>query len=223
MDKMYVLIGASSDLSKSFEKILIKNNEKFISISRSNDAHVTVKDYFMESDEIINQLKTYNNLYIIFSNGYLAENRPSQKPSHDDIVKTDYINFTIPYSLSDKFLSHGLDVGKFIYISSVAAIKPRYKNFIYGLSKYKLEKTIPAITNKYLIFRFGKINTKMSETHSKVPLALTKEHAAKIIYKKIKKNHIVYPSFKIKIISYLINFLPLMVINLSEKKISIDE
>jgi short-subunit dehydrogenase len=223
MNKTYVLIGASSDLAKSFKKILINKNEKFISISRSKDAQVTVVDYFKESDEIINQLKNYNNLYVIFFNGYLAENRPSQKPNHNDIVKTDYINFTIPYSLSDKFISHGLDVTKFIYISSVAAIKPRYKNFIYGLSKYKLEKTIPTITDEYLIFRFGKIQTKMSEKHSNVPFTLKKELAAEIMYKKIEKKHIVYPSFKIKFISSLISFLPLMIVNLSEKKIIIDE
>ena len=28
-----------------------------------------------------------------------------------------------------------MKVKKFIYISSMAAIKPRYKNYIYGLSK----------------------------------------------------------------------------------------
>lgn len=220
MSKIFVLIGSSSELSNSFKEILLSKNEKFISISRAKDANITVKDYFLESEEIVKKLKAYKNLNIIFFNGYLAENRPFQIPNHNDVVKTDYINFTVPYSLTEKFISNDLDIEKFIYISSIAAIKPRYKNLIYGLSKFKLEKTVPTLTNKYLIFRFGKIDTKMSKTHPKVPFTLSKGTAAKIIYRKINKKHILYPSFTLNIIAKLIYLLPSALINLTEKTIS---
>ena len=110
MSKIFVLIGSSSELSNSFKEILLRKNEKFISISRAKDANITVKDYFLESEEIVKKLKAYKNLNIIFFNGYLAENRPFQIPNHNDVVKTDYINFTVPYSLTEKFISNDLDV-----------------------------------------------------------------------------------------------------------------
>jgi len=104
----------------------------------------------------------------------------------------------------------------------MAAIKPRSKNYIYGLSKSKLEKSVPKIIENYLIFRFGKIDTKMSGSHGSVPFSLSKNKAANIIFNKIESNKIVYPSLKLKLISLIISLMPIKIIDFIEKRLTRD-
>jgi short-subunit dehydrogenase len=220
MNRVFILIGSSSDFSESFKNILNKNNEEFITISRSGEPNVTVEEYLDDCGKIVDNISDYKNLYFVFFNGFIAENRPFQSPSIDDISKTVYINYTIPFTLTKVFKENGLNVKKYIYISSMAAIKPRNKNFIYGLTKLKLEKSIPKLTNEYLFLRFGKINTKLSKSHEKVPFTLSKDEAAKILYKKIEKKKIVYPSLKFNLIAILIYFLPIKIIDKAERGVT---
>ena len=219
MKKVFVLIGASSELSESFQIILNNNKKDYITISRSSNSDIFIENYIKDVKKIIKEITNYDNLYIIFFNGYLAENRPIEIPNDDDLIKTDYVNFTIPYSLTKKFIDSNLNISKFVYISSMAAIKPRNKNYIYGLSKSKLEKSLPKIIENYLIFRFGKIDTKMSESHGNVPFSLSQNEAANIIFNKIESNKIVYPSLKLKVISLIIFLMPMRVIDFIEKRL----
>jgi len=219
MKKVFVLIGASSELSESFQIILNNNKKDYITISRSSNSDIFIENYIKDVKKIIKEITNYDNLYIIFFNGYLAENRPIEIPNDDDLIMTDYINFTIPYSLTKKFIESDLNISKFVYISSMAAIKPRNKNYIYGLSKSKLEKSLPKIIENYLIFRFGKIDTKMSESHGNVPFSLSQNEAANIIFNKIESNKIVYPSLKLKVISLIIFLMPMRVIDFIEKRL----
>ena len=96
----------------------------------------------------------------------------------------------------------------------MAAIKPRYKNFIYGNNKKKLEVSIKKEGVKYLIIRYGKIFTKMSEGHKTPPFSLSALDAAKILIKKIEKRGVVYPNFGLFLISILIKLTPSKLINL---------
>ena len=222
MNRVFILIGASSELSESFQNILVEKEEQYITISRSGNSDININSY-EETEKIIRELKNYSNLYIVFFNGFLAENRPKVFPSYEEIVKTDYVNFIIPYFLTRKFKDSELNIYKFIYISSMAAIKPRRKNYIYGLSKFKLEKSIAKLLDNYLIFRFGQIDTKMSKSHANVPLSLSKNEAAMIIYNKIEKKNIVYSSLNLRMASILIYFLPLNIIDLIEKRLTAGE
>ena len=114
----------------------------------------------MKSKKIKAILSNIENPIIIFFNGFLAENRDLAEPTIEEINKTDYVNYQIPYFLS-KSLSENKDIKKFIYIFLIASLRPRYKNYIYGLSKYKLEKSLRFLNlSKYLVLRFGKVETK---------------------------------------------------------------
>jgi len=191
MKKVFVLIGASSELSESFQIILNNNKKDYITISRSSNSDIFIENYIKDVKKIIKEITNYDNLYVIFFNGYLAENRPIEIPNDDDLIKTDYVNFTIPYSLTKKFIDSNLNISKFVYISSMAAI----------------------------IFRFGKIDTKMSGSHGSVPFSLSKNEAANIIFNKIESNKIVYPSLKLKVISLIIFLMPMRVIDFIEKRL----
>ena len=96
----------------------------------------------------------------------------------------------------------------------MAAIKPREKNYIYGENKRKLELSVKSLKfNNYLIFRFGKIKTKMSEGHKNPPFTYDPDKASKIILKKMNKNEIVYPTFGLRFIAILLTIIPKKIID----------
>ena len=77
------------------------------------------------------------------------------------VSKTDFINFQVPYVLTRTFENNLKNVDKYIYISSMAAIRPRYKNYIYGLSKMKLETSIKFLNpKKIFVYKIWKNNNK---------------------------------------------------------------
>ena len=161
-----VTIGSSSEISQCFYKQATSKDFLVHTISRidlKTSNHLRISDYINEVEKIKLFLSNIENPIIIFFNGFLAENRDLAEPTIDEINKTDYVNYQIPYFLS-KSLSENKDIKKFIFISSIASVRPRYKNYIYGLSKYKLEKSLRFLNlSKYLVLRFGKIKTKRLE------------------------------------------------------------
>lgn len=216
-----VIIGGDSEIAKEFNKIARSNKSKILDISRKKEsATLKVHDYISSTNDIIEEIKKLENPIIIFFNGFLAENRPVQFPSGEEILNTIQINFLIPYLLT-KEISSKIDCEKFVYISSIAAIKPRMKNYIYGLSKRNLEISIKKLgVQNYLIFRFGLVKTKMSKGHDIPPFSLDAKKAAMLIYKNLNKNGIKYPNKGLSFIGKLLNLLPIKIINYLEKNIN---
>ena len=127
--------------------------------------------------------------------------------------KTIEINFLIPLKITER-LNKNLKIKKFVYISSMAAVVPRFKNYIYGLAKKSLEESVKKISNiEFLILRFGQINTEMSSSHNVAPFKLDKDKAANIILKKIEKKGLRYATFELRIISYLLRLVPIKFID----------
>ena len=209
------IIGGSSELAKSFINLVDTKKFNVFSISRTvnsemkQNSYLKVDDYILDSEKIINFLDNKKNLKIIFFNGFLAENRATQIPTSEEVSKTDFINFQVPYVLTRTFENNLKNVDKYIYISSMAAVRPRYKNYIYGLSKMKLETSIKFLNpKKYLFIRFGKIITNMSKDHKDPPFVMTPESAGIFILKNLDSNGIIYPKFQLKIISYILKMTP---------------
>ena len=215
-----VIFGSSSELATEFINICNKNNLNLFLISRSNVASgfkknvLVVNDYIKEFDKIKKFLVPVENKFVFFFNGALFENRPDKFPSKKEIKQTEYINYYLPLELTKKLKKEIKHIDKFIYISSMAAIKPRFKNFIYGNNKKRLEISIKNEGVRYLIIRYGKIFTKMSEGHKTPPFSLSAFDAAKILFKKIEKRGVVYPNFGLFLISILIKVTPGKIFNL---------
>ena len=208
-----VILGSSSELSEQFVKIIGKNQNIYkisSGILVENENCLQIKDYQDDLARIINFIQKIDNPYIFFFNGYIAENRPYQNPTYDEVRKTIKINFLTPFQITQALLENNKDVKKYIYMSSFAAVKLRYKNFIYGQSKLLLEEFIKnSSIDNFLIIRFGKINTKMSANHKNTIFDMSKEQAAKIIEKfYIKKIGTVYPTILIRVMSIILIFIP---------------
>ena len=221
--KNFILVGANSEFATSFADILNKNNHKVYGVSREfihylkKNEQIQLKNYNEKSTELLSFVKTIESPYIVFFNGFLAENRPSYSPTYNEIEKTIYANYLTPLHLFDQ-MSKITNAKKFIFISSMAAVKPRNKNYIYGLSKKTLEESVRKSGNlNYLIVRFGQIKTKMSQNHNEPPFTLTKDRASLKLLKLIDKKGIHYPSFSIFIMSFFIKILPIKLIDKIEK------
>ena len=208
----YLIFGSSSELAQEFLSKL--NSKNIYCISTKPDLvsknYLCITDYLRDIDEILSFCQNISNPTVIFFNGYLHENRPNVKPNKQQIQKTFEINYVVPFELTKCLLSSKLTIKKFIYISSFAAVKLRYKNFNYGSSKKLLELSINSLgLKKYLFVRFGKINTKMSSTHRSTIFDLKKEKAAELLLNKIKNNTgIVYPNLTTRVLATILIMLP---------------
>lgn len=215
--KNLVLIGSSSELAKEFISINSQFNlYQVTSNGKNQDSNniLFVKNYLSESNKIIDFCAEIHNPVIIFFNGYLKENRPFEFPNLDEIIKTFEINFLIPFELTKKMLNNNLKIKKFVYISSFASVKARYKNYIYGSSKRLLEDSIrQEDLSSYLIVRFGKINSNFSANHNKSYFDLEINYAAKKLYQLVENgNGIVYPNSITRILALIIKLTPKSVI-----------
>ena len=68
--------------TKEINQILITSNEN---LKIEDSESLLVKDYLSDVQKIADFLKNYDNLVVIFFNGYLAENRDFKIPSYDEI------------------------------------------------------------------------------------------------------------------------------------------
>jgi hypothetical protein len=217
-----VIFGASSEIANSFITNCTKKEINLILISRkemnSVGLSLRVNNYLEEYKKIYNFLSNYSNLTLIFFNGALFENRPIQFPSEEQIQLTKEANFSTPYLLCKK-LNKDLDnIDNFIFISSMAAVRQRYKNYIYGSYKRKLEDNIKELDlKKYLIIRFGKVVTKMSEGHRNPPFTMEANDASRVIHKNMNKEGLIYGNTGLFLIAIFLKLLPNVVL----KKIQI--
>ena len=225
MKKNVVVFGASSDLAKSLIRMLSEKEYLIYGVSSKKvdqnifEDFLLVDDYLSDLELIIKFVKEVDNSIVIFMNGYLRENRPVDFPNKEEILKTFERNLIIPVAITNSLLNHKYKVEKFIYISSIAAVKLRYKNYIYGSSKKSLENVIKNFNDiNFLIFRFGMIKTKMSLGHSKAPFSMSSDKAAQKILNKFSKTGIVYPVIGLKFVAIVFHLLPIKLINFLEKR-----
>lgn len=211
--KNIVLLGASSELAIKFIELNKQHNIYKITSKNINDKnsnHLIVSNYIDKSDEIVSFIQEVEEPIIIFFNGYLKEDRPRVKPDLKQISQTLDANFYVPYFITNKLIQKNVKIKKFIFISSFAATKARYKNFIYAYSKKLLEDSIKASNiNNYLLIRFGKINTSMSKGHKKSIFDLSKHQAANFISLHLdKKFGTIYSSNFLYLLSRIFIIIP---------------
>lgn len=216
VDKKIVVIGASSEFASAFIKICNYKNIPLLLISRQNINNISQKnsilkinDYLLDIKIIEDEIKQFGGSYIIFFNGVLFENRPVKEPTIREIELTKEVNFTIPYEITKHLVENTKLNLKFVYISSIAAVVERNKNFIYGSCKRNLEISIKNLKLKnYLFLRFGKIFTKMSIDHATPPFSLQPDDAAYILLNKLNLAGIKYPNLKLFMAALILKIIP---------------
>ena len=107
-------------------------------------------------------------------------------------------------------------VGTILVFSSVAAQRPRLKNFTYGASKSALDFYAVGLAHKVLrqgvvikVLRLGYVFTRMSQNFPPAPFAITKDIAAKEILKSLGvKRIVVYVPRKLRLLFFILRLLP---------------
>lgn len=221
VEENIVIVGGSSEIAKHFQNLCVEKNLNFLIISSksyknhiNSEKYLKIDDYLNDSKKIINWLQNKSPTKIIFFNGALFENRPYQFPTKNDIKLTKKINYTIPIYLTEMFNKNLISVNKYIYISSLAAVKPRNKNYIYGGYKKLLENKVKELNlNSFLILRFGKVHTKMSLGHKNHVFSMKPYDAAAAIMDNLNKTNIIYPNKGLQFLSILLFLIPKRVID----------
>jgi decaprenylphospho-beta-D-erythro-pentofuranosid-2-ulose 2-reductase len=121
---------------------------------------------------------------------------------------------TLLSQVANRFV--GFKNGTILVFSSVAAQRPRLKNFTYGASKASLDFFAVGLAQKIQnqgviikVLRPGYVFTRMSRDFPPAPFAITKEIAAKEIVKSLRDNNVtVYIPKKLRFFFFILRALP---------------
>lgn len=137
---------------------------------------------------------------------------------HAEAVASAQINYTGPVSvgvlLGQRFKAQGH--GTIVALSSVAGVRVRRSNFVYGASKAgvdgfytQLGEALRDSGAKVLVVRPGQVRTKMSASAKAAPLTVDREDVAKATVKAVidgKDIIFVHPAFQL--VTTAFNFIP---------------
>jgi decaprenylphospho-beta-D-erythro-pentofuranosid-2-ulose 2-reductase len=115
--------------------------------------------------------------------------------------------------------------GQILYISSVAAIRPRRRNFVYGASKAGVDfiarglQKLSEESNVFItILRSGFVHTKMTAGLSVAPFATNRDAVAKIaVSGLIRKKKIVYAPRILVLVMFVLRLLPERIFRILDK------
>lgn len=138
--------------------------------------------------------------------------------NHDKAVASAQINYTGPVSvgvlLGQRFKAQGH--GTIIALSSVAGVRVRRSNFVYGASKAgvdgfytQLGEALRGTGANVLVVRPGQVRTKMSAEAKAAPLTVDREDVAEATVKAVldgKDIIFVHPAFQL--VTTVFNFIP---------------
>ena len=223
--KNICLIGASSDLGIEIAKLCKEIDGLYVyGVSQSNaeidglyESVLSISSYDTRKQEITAFVRENEISDIILLNGYIGKN-------NHPVEKIVQINLSIPLALISHLEDSNLKNITYTVISSLAASRPRDKNYVYGLSKYMLEESLLSRpTGRYIIFRSGFIRTKMTKDHKEPPFSKNPEQVAKKIINSITNNQkrisIKYSSFQVMFLFYIFKVIPLYILNTIERKL----
>lgn len=106
--------------------------------------------------------------------------------------------------------------GTLVHISSVAAIRPRIKNFTYGASKSSMDFFVLGLAAKHKklgidirVIRPGFVHTKMSKDFQVAPFATTPDSVARDVIEGLKRDRtVIYSPRILRLVMNLLKLLP---------------
>ena len=233
--KTALLLGATSDIGRHIASGLAKRNFHLILTGTNLELLEEIKKSILENYNIridcsyfdAMDYQGHKNFYasintkpdIIFCAIGYYQNQDKARTEFTELYKTLSINYMGILSILN-IISIDFEKrksGSIVVISSVAGIRGRQLNFIYGSSKAGLTTYLSGLRNK--LFRsnvsvtninLGPVYTKMSKGHKLLPiLTLHPEVAAeKIIEAGLQKKDSVYIFWLWKYIMFAINLIP---------------
>lgn len=189
--------------------------------SENTNCEVIHADHDESSFRLIEHIENIEIDIAIMASGYLPPQDQQFKP--DEVKKVINRNLLAVAEVGsvviEKFINQNF--GVLIIFSSVAAMRPRPDNFLYGASKagldnwargamFKLKNT----GAKVLLVRTGMVDTRMSRHLERAPMTVDKKFVANKIVKNIKgTNQILWIPLKIKFLVFFLKIIPNKLLN----------
>ena len=228
MLKKILIIGANSEISFEFIRLLNQENNFYFILSSRNLSNLEKNFIFLKQKKLLKldltQANTFKNfmskvdkdidLVISFA-GY----KETIELNHLKIFKSNYLGLKL---LIKSFIDRNL-FSKLKVIACVTSFLSERKNFnssSYSLSKYHLSKYLEKIQNKQIKnliikdFKLGIVNTRMNKSSKFYKLiSSNKVDVASILIKKFYNNqNVIYVPYFWNIILKVYNLLPKKII-----------
>lgn len=231
-----VLYGANSDIGNSIlGQLPLKADSRLTLIGRSAESNRPPVQGFRSSEYYqhdLRELTSYDGLQkffnslndvdlIIFASGILPEE--NEDLTHNSVMNTISVNTlgacAVLSIATDYLLKEG--GGHLLFLSTVAAKRPRLKNFTYGASKVGADFFARGLGHKYrrnavfiTVIRPGYVYTKMSSRFPPAPFSISADKAAQIATKAMLKNRkVVYAPRKLRVVMNLLILVPRRIFN----------
>ena len=195
-NKIFLITGHTSGLGKSLNRILIKNNNKIIGISRSENKiknYIDIKVDFSNLKLLkkkLDKLKNINKIdFVILNAGILGELNVFSNVNTNKFEKILNINFLSNKIILDYFLSKKIKMKNVISISSGAALNPKYAWGPYCISKAATKMMIEIYREENKSINFINLSPGLIKTKMQKKIFNTKKNYSslkkfKLLYKK---------------------------------------
>jgi short-subunit dehydrogenase len=238
--KNVVLIGSNSEIGLSIlSELPLENNSSILLIGRTLPSHVLPKtstaqvDFFRSDLEIDGDLDalalkiaSLENIDLaILAAGYLPPEECDLDVSQiRQSIQINGLGISIALSiLAGKMRSQ--KEGQILFISSVASMRPRIRNFTYGASKKSADFFAQGLSHKYqntnlriCILRPGFVFTKLSRDFRPAPFATSASKVARIAVKSLRNpRKIIYAPRVLRYVMPILQITPRWLYNLMEK------
>ena len=233
--KGVLLLGSTSEIGIAILKrlkvangtqlILVGRDAQSIDFFRSWPGKVSFLPCDLSNVEQIREVvSTLGNRYVIDLAVIASAHLPQEllDSDFDSVHQTFSINATgIASFLSSLASMMSRSGGTLIYISTVAAMRPRIKNFTYGASKLSIDFFVLGLAAKYKkdgldirVLRPGYVHSKLSKGFEVAPFSTTPQSVAKDLVSGLNGHRrIIYSPRILRLVMNLLKLLPSRIFN----------
>jgi decaprenylphospho-beta-D-erythro-pentofuranosid-2-ulose 2-reductase len=236
-----VVLGGKSDLAISIlEKLPLSEGAEIFLCGRNvsgsplpasfkkfqvHAVEVDFKDVGASKLEIVKIFETGDIDLVIVAYAILGnENLQLESKVFEEVLNNNFYSQAVLLNEIYSKLTNQMH-GQILLISSVAGIRPRRRNFVYGVSKFGVDFLAQGLqkssseNNVYItILRPGFVYTKMTSGLPAAPFATNKDTFARIASKGlVRKNRIVYAPRILVLVMFVLRLLPERVFRILDK------
>lgn len=208
MKTNWLILGASSPIAKAFIEKAASSSRRFILVGRDSEdlnltaQHIQIK-YHVNCEVIALDLqppashkliadriqKSRHNLSLFIAHTYMSDN---DKLDDIKIEKSIQVNVAATCQVIHAFVTQARSPKSIIYLSSVAGVRGRYANSLYGATKKTVETYLEGIKVAHpnihiAAVRLGFIDTSSTYGKPGIFLAKTPEQCASFCYQLYSK------------------------------------
>lgn len=242
MKKNVIIFGGTSEIATEIAKLHIKNKDNIFLAGRDvfrlakiqsqlskekNQSIIKCKFFEARSSKTINDvfreaIKTYGTVNTVIIAHSVMYNFKNKFKLEKDEIKTIDVNVIGTIRIINCSLKYLNSRSKVIFLSSVASLRGRSSNYVYGASKAFVNVYLQGLQNKlfkkninFLTVNLGPVNTRFSKEVKLRFLKANRKEVALAIFKQIisgTKQEIFVPYYW-KYIMFIIQIIPNFIFN----------